>query len=206
MKAILLVDIQNDFLPTGSLPVPDGHGVIPVANRLLAQPAARVVVATLDWHPADHQSFASQHPGKQPFEVVDLHGLQQVLWPDHCIQHSHGARLASTLRTRDIQRVFFKGTNPEIDSYSGLFDNGHRQATGLHEYLRDLGVRELLVLGLALDVCVKHTVLDACQLGYGVTVVEDGCRGVDVVPGESERARAAMRAAGARLATSDEAL
>lgn len=203
MKALLLVDIQNDFLPTGALPVRDGDAVIAVANRLAQSGAFDLVVATQDWHPPGHLSFAANHPGRAPGEVIDLDGLPQVLWPVHCVAETSGAAFAPGLDTSRLTRVFQKGTDPRIDSYSGFFDNGHRKATGLGGFLRERGVGEVVLLGLATDYCVKFTALDALQLGFATTVVADGCRGVDLQPGDSERALADLRAAGARITPSD---
>jgi nicotinamidase/pyrazinamidase len=202
MKALIVVDVQNDFLPTGSLPVLRGDEVVPVANRLMRELGADVVVATQDWHPPSHASFASNHPGKQPFDVIELCGQQQTLWPDHCVQNSCGAELAPGLDAARFDRVFQKGTDPGIDSYSAFFDNGHKKATGLGAWLKERGVGEVVVVGLALDVCVKYTALDARELGFDTTLVLDGCRGVDVHPGDSERALEEMKSAGVRVATS----
>lgn len=197
MDALLLVDLQNDFLPGGALAVADGDAVVPVARAHLA--TASVVVATQDWHPANHQSFASQHPGRSPGEVVDLHGLDQVLWPDHCVQGTPGADFAPGIDPACIHRIFTKGTNPEVDSYSGFFDNGRRHDTGLATWLRSQGVTHLTVLGLATDYCVRFTALDAVSEGFSVTLVQAGCRGVDLQPGDSDQALAAMAAAGVVL-------
>ena len=197
MNALILVDIQNDFLPTGALPVPRGDEVIPVANQLM--PDFDLVIATQDWHPRDHGSFASQHPGRKPFEVVDLHGLPQVLWPEHCVQGSRGAEFAPGLDVQRITKVFPKGTDATIDSYSGFFDNGHRKATGLGDYLKSRGVTDVCVLGLATDYCVKFTALDARALGLNVTLAVNGCRGVDLQPGDCDRAIDAMKKAGVVL-------
>jgi nicotinamidase/pyrazinamidase len=196
MKALILVDIQNDFLPGGALPVPRGDEVVPVANALIDSGRFKLIVATQDWHPANHGSFASQYVGKAVGEVIQLAGLPQVLWPDHCVQDTGGALFAPGLNTRAITRVFHKGTNPQIDSYSGFYDNGHRKGTGLAEYLRGLEVKEVCIVGLATDYCVKFTALDARRLGFETTVVIDGVRGVDLRPGDSERAIEEMRAAG----------
>src|SRR5437867_4404939 len=147
MKALILVDIQNDFLPGGALAVPDGDAVIPVANKL--QSAFPLVVATQDWHPANHGSFAASHPGKKVFEKIELNGLPQTLWPVHCLQNTTGAELARALDRERIAKVFPKGTDPNIDSYSGLFDNGHRRSTGLGEWLKAQCVTEVFVCGLA---------------------------------------------------------
>ena len=131
MNALILVDIQNDFLPGGALPVPEGDAVIPIANRLQAGGRFDLIVATQDWHPADHGSFAANHPGHKVGEVIDLNGLPQILWPVHCVQETRGAAFADGLAMMDIEKVFTKGTDPTIDSYSGFFDNGQRKATGL---------------------------------------------------------------------------
>jgi len=204
LRALILVDLQNDFVPGGALPVPDGHAVIPLANRLAR--SLELVVATQDWHPLGHKSFAASHPGRKPGEVIDLNGLEQVLWPVHCVAGTPGAELVAGLDSRKIDEVFRKGTDPEIDSYSGFFDNGHRRATGLHEYLRAKGVTDVYILGLATDYCVKFTALDASRLGYGTFVVEDACRGVDLRPGDVARALTEMREAGVKIVRSREVL
>jgi nicotinamidase/pyrazinamidase len=200
MKALILVDLQNDFMPGGALAVPDGDQMISVANRL--QPGFDLVVATKDWHPANHGSFASQHAGKQVGERIDLNGLPQILWPDHCVQQTPGAAFVDGLETGLIERVFFKGTEPGIDSYSAFFDNGHRQATGLGDYLQARGVTDVYLAGLATDYCVKFSALDAVQLGFSVHVIEDGCRAVNLQPGDGRRALEEMRQAGIRLVCS----
>lgn len=201
MRALLVVDIQNDFLPGGALEVPEGDEVVPVANRVM--PAFPLVVATQDWHPADHLSFASQHEGKEVGETIELDGLEQILWPDHCVQDTPGAEFAPGLETEHFDRIFQKGTDRRIDSYSGFYDNGHRRATGLGDYLKEAGVTEVYVLGLATDVCVKYTALDARRLGFETHVIEDGCRGVDLRAGDTEKAIEEMREAGVRFAASD---
>lgn len=200
MKALLLIDIQNDFLPGGALAVPRGKEVIPVANRLMDQ--FDLVVATQDWHPADHGSFASQHHGRQVGDVVELNGLQQILWPDHCVQNTPGAAFAASLRIDRIERVFPKGTDREIDSYSGFFDNGRRKWTGLGEYLRQQTVDEVYMAGLATDYCVKFTALDSVREGFKTTVVLDGVRGVDIKPGDVEAALREMSNIGVALVDS----
>lgn len=196
MKALLLIDIQNDFLPGGSLAVPGGHEIIPLANQL--QPTYDLVVATQDWHPADHQSFASQHPGRQPFEQIDLHGLPQTLWPDHCVQGTAGAEFSPVLDQHRIEAIFRKGTNPEIDSYSGFFDNGHRKSTGLADYLRGRGVREVHLCGLAADFCVNFSALDALQEGFQVRFLEAATRAISA-EGYAQ-ARQELQRRGAQLA------
>jgi nicotinamidase/pyrazinamidase len=204
VKALLLVDVQNDFLPGGALPVPHGDEVVPVANRLM--PHFEVVVATQDWHPADHGSFASRHPGRKVGDGVDLAGLPQVLWPDHCVQGTPGADFAPGLAVAGLRKVFRKGTDPTIDSYSGFFDNGHRKATGLGDFLKACGVTEVYVMGLATDYCVKATVLDAVGLGLKTWLVEEGCRGVDLHPGDVQRAVKEMVRAGVRVVRSQDIL
>lgn len=192
-RALVVVDVQTDFLPGGRLAVPLGDEVIPVINELMRE--FELIVATQDWHPPEHQSFASRHPGRRPGEVINLHGLSQVLWPDHCVQGSAGAELASKLDSGPIKAIFRKGTQPEVDSYSGFFDNGRRQSTGLEFFLRGLEVREVVVLGLALDYCVKATALDARSLGFETRVVVRACRAVNVNPGDDARALDELRAA-----------
>jgi nicotinamidase/pyrazinamidase len=206
MNALILVDIQNDFLPIGALPVPDGDAVVPIANRATGSGCFDLVVATQDWHPPDHGSFAANHPGRKPGDVIVLDGLEQILWPVHCVQNTPGAAFAPGLALDRVIRVFQKGTNPRIDSYSGFFDNGHRNQTGLGDFLRVRNVTRIFVLGLATDYCVKFTALDARQLGLGVTLIVDGCRPVNVRPGDDARAIDVMRTAGVEVAGSEDAL
>jgi len=200
MRAIVLVDLQYDFCPGGALAVARGDETIAVAQRLM--PKFDVVVATQDWHPPNHASFAVNHPGTTPGQVIELNGLPQVLWPAHCVQHTRGAELHELLDKQRITAVFRKGVDPEIDSYSGFYDNGHRKTTGLGDWLAERDLRQLYVLGLATDYCVKFTVLDARNLGFDVWLVEDGCRAVELAPGDGDRAIAAMREAGATILTS----
>jgi nicotinamidase/pyrazinamidase len=197
MRTLLVVDVQNDFLPGGALAVQHGDEVIPFINRLM--PRFDRVVATQDWHPANHGSFASQHPGRRTGEVIDLDGLPQILWPDHCVENTHGAALADRLDRSRIHHLVRKGTDPRIDSYSGFFDNGHRKSTGLAEYLRRQDARELVIAGLTTDYCVRFTALDARELGFEVRVVLDAIRGVELKPGDCQRAVEGMQAAGVRL-------
>jgi nicotinamidase/pyrazinamidase len=200
MDALLVVDIQNDFLPGGALGVPDGDQVIPVINRLME--CFALVLATQDWHPADHGSFAANHPNRRPGQVIDLHGLMQVLWPVHCVQGSPGADFSARLRTERIRKVFQKGIDPEIDSYSGFFDNGRKRSTGLVEYLREQEVSEIFICGLATDYCVKFSALDSIGSGFRTRIIEDACRGVDLNPGDSAAAIAEIRKAGAAIVES----
>lgn len=204
MKALILVDIQNDFLPGGALAVPEGDAVIPVANKL--QAAFPLVVATQDWHPANHGSFAASHPGKKVFEQIDLNGLPQTLWPVHCVQNTPGATLAASLKQDRIAKVFQKGTDPGIDSYSGFFDNGHRKSTGLGEWLKQKSATEVFVCGLATDYCVKFTALDAVQFGFKTHLVEDASRGVNLRPDDVTNAIAEMERAGVVIVQSADIL
>ncbi|MBO2007805.1 bifunctional nicotinamidase/pyrazinamidase [Hymenobacter negativus] len=198
MKALLLIDIQNDFLPGGRLAVPEGDAIIKLVNDL--QPQFELVVATQDWHPAGHQSFASSHAGRTQFEEIDLHGLPQVLWPDHCTQASEGAALAPALQTERIEAIFRKGMNPEIDSYSAFFDNGHRKSTGLADYLRGRGVTEVYLAGLAADYCVYFSAKDALAEGFAATIIEDATRAISAEGWE--KAKADLQQQGGRLTPS----
>jgi nicotinamidase/pyrazinamidase len=200
-RALILVDLQYDFCPGGSLAVAHGNETIAVANRVMRQ--FSTVVATQDWHPADHKSFAINNPGTRPGDVIELAGKPQVMWPAHCVQGSAGARLHEGLERERISEIVQKGTDPAIDSYSGFFDNGHAKATGLADWLRAHGIDQVYVMGLATDYCVKFTALDARQLGLEVYLIADGCRAVELAPGDGERAIAEMRAAGCAVVVSD---
>ncbi len=204
MRALLLVDIQNDFLPGGALPVPQGDEVVPVALRLLS--CFEVKVASQDWHPADHISFAANHPGKQVGEVIQTPYGPQVLWPVHCVQNTPGAELAPPLaqRRRELNHVVHKGTDSRIDSYSAFFDNGRLRSTGLEDYLRRRGVEELFVMGLATDYCVRWSVQDALELGFRTWVITDGVRAVE--PQKAPEVLQQLRQRGAQLITSQELL
>lgn len=204
MDALVVVDVQNDFLPGGALAVPRGDEVVPVINALMDR--FDVVVATQDWHPPEHRSFAASHEGRRPGEEVELAGLPQVLWPEHCVQGTPGAEFAPGLRTERFAAIFRKGVDPEIDSYSGLYDNGRRRATGLEGALRGMGVKRVFVAGLATDYCVRATALDAARAGFETYCIEDACRGVDLRPGDVDRALAEMRAAGVRVVRSGDVL
>ena len=180
--------------------MPRGGEVVEVANRLMDQ--FDLVVATQDWHPADHGSFASRHQGSSVGEVIELNGLAQLLWPDHCVQNTPGAAFAAGLRIDRVERVFAKGTDSGIDSYSGFYDNGHRKSTGLGKYLKDRGVDEVCIVGLATDYCVKFTALDSRREGFHTKVVLDGVRGVDVEPGDVDTALRELKDAGVELVDS----
>jgi nicotinamidase/pyrazinamidase len=208
MKALIIIDVQNDFVPGGALAVREGDLVVPVINQLqqLKGSAFSVVVATQDWHPRDHGSFAANHPGTKVGDVIDLAGLRQILWPVHCVQETRGAEFVASLDRSAIDHVVRKGTDPTIDSYSGFFDNGHRKATGLDAYLKQRGVNDVYVCGLATDYCVKFTALDARQLGYQTHLIEDATRGVELRPGDVARAVEEMRRAGVDVVQSQRLL
>ncbi|MBB64085.1 MAG: nicotinamidase/pyrazinamidase [Waddliaceae bacterium] len=197
MRALLLVDIQNDFLPGGALAVPHGDEIVPIVNKIMEK--FDYIVASKDWHPEGHGSFATSHPNKQVGEVIDLNGLPQILWPVHCVQNTEGADFAPLLDKEKIQELVFKGCDPSVDSYSAFFDNGQRQKTELDSLLKKKGVKELYVLGLATDYCVKFSVLDAVNLGYQTFLIEDACRGVDLKEGDTPAAVEEMRQAGAKI-------
>jgi len=197
MKTLLLIDIQNDFMPGGALAVPGGDEIIPMVNALMAD--FDLIVATQDWHPPDHGSFAANHPGTKIFDQIELDALPQTLWPVHCVQNTGGALFAPSLETRRFERVFTKGMNPRIDSYSGLFDNGHRASTGMGEWLKTRGVRKLSVAGVATDYCVQFTVLDALAEGFEVEVIAEACRGVNLRPNDVTAALERMLARGAGI-------
>ena len=185
MKALLLVDIQNDFIPGGALAVPGGDEIIPTVNAILDK--FELVVATQDWHPADHKSFASNHPGSSLFQRIDLNGLEQVLWPDHCIQSGTGANFVQSLHQHRIETIFRKGMDREIDSYSGFYDNNRRRSTGLSQYLKGRGVKSLYIAGLAADYCVYYSVKDALSEGFETILIEDATRAIDTQQFESAK-------------------
>lgn len=201
-----LVDVQPTFMPGGELPVMDGDAVVPVINRLLARfPHA---FATQDWHPAGHSSFASAHPGRSPFEEIDMPYGRQVLWPDHALQGSANAALHRDLDLRRVELIIRKGFRPELDSYSAFFENDHTTPTGLDGWLRQRGFKRLFLAGLATDFCVAWSAEGAARLGYEVTVIEDACRGIDMPLGTGrttmDEARGRLAAMGVRFASSDE--
>jgi nicotinamidase/pyrazinamidase len=174
MKSLVIVDVQNDFMPGGSLEVPHGDLIVPVINRLQGQ--FDLIVATQDWHPQNHVGFASNHPGRKNFDKIDIHGIEQILWPDHCVQGTQGAKFHPDLETKKIAAIFRKGMNPGVDSYSGFYDNRHQISTGLSGYLKEKGITELHFCGLAADICVYYTILDALKEGFSATLIEDASR------------------------------
>ncbi len=197
MKALIIVDIQHDFMPGGALAVPKGDEVIPVINELIHYPFD-LIVASKDWHPFDHGSFASTH-GKKPGEHIQLAGLDQILWPVHCVQGTLGAEFAPGWDSTCLDKIVYKGTDVYIDSYSIFYDNGHRKSTGLELYLREKFVKDIFIAGLATDYCVKYSVLNALELGFHTYVITDACRGIDLQAGDSEEAFQMMYQGGAVL-------
>lgn len=194
-SALLLVDLQNDFCAGGSLAVPAGDDIIPLANALM--PLMPLVIATQDWHPHDHMSFAANHDNKAIGDALMVDGISQTLWPVHCVQGSHGAAFHPDLALSHISHIVHKGIDKVVDSYSAFFDNAHRRSTGLHDFLQSQAIKRIYILGLATDYCVKYSVLDALHLGYEVTVIEDACKGVGLQTTDIENAVAEMKNAGA---------
>ncbi len=215
MKVLLIVDVQPDFCPGGALAVPQGDQVVPVINRLMDSGEYDLVVATQDWHPRGHKSFASSHEDGTLFSVIDLNGLPQTLWPEHCVQGTDGARLHPDLDISRIDKVVQKGTNPELDSYSGFFDNAKRQSTGLADYLEFTSISygckgmqdiEVYVVGLATDYCVKATAIDAAERGYNTSLIIEACRAVNINPRDDELALREMLTSGVSIISAKEIL
>ena len=198
MKALLLIDVQNDFMPGGALAVPEGDQIVPIINKI--QHKFDLVLATQDWHPAGHASFASTH-GKDIYELIDLNGIDQVMWPDHCVQGTKGADFHDDLKLDKIEAIFRKGTNPGIDSYSGFYDNAHLKSTGLSGYLKEKGVTELYFVGLAGDYCVAFSVKDALAEGF-TSLIEDATRAIDAEG--FEKAKAEIVEKGGKILNADE--
>ncbi|GAB3019677.1 bifunctional nicotinamidase/pyrazinamidase [Cyclobacterium sediminis] len=202
--ALIIVDVQNDFLPGGALAVNDGDKVVPVINKL--QEKFEFIVATQDWHPSNHGSFAANHEGKQVGDTVILYGLEQILWPTHCVEGSFGAAFHQGLDHNNWREIFKKGTNPKVDSYSGFFDNGRKEQTGLGDYLKSKKIEKVFVTGLAADYCVKFTVMDALDLGFQTFLIIDATKGVNLTPNDTLAAFNEMEKKGAVLLQSDELL
>jgi nicotinamidase/pyrazinamidase len=197
LKALIVVDVQNDFLPQGALPVKHGDQIIPVINQLLQQDFD-VKIATKDWHPQDHTSFAVNQ-GKQPGDTMEIEGIKQTLWPVHCVQNSAGADFPSTLDTKTFEKVFHKGMEKNIDGYSAFYDAGDGRSTGLAEYLNKKGVTDLYFVGLATDYCVKFSVLDAAKLGFNTYVIMEGCRAINLHPNDEANTIQEMHQAGVHI-------
>lgn len=177
-EALIVIDVQNDFCPGGALAVEDGDAIVPIVNRMIQ--AAPHVILTQDWHPAGHSSFASRHAGKAPFETVEMEYGLQTLWPDHCVQGTKGAAFHPDLDWTRAELVVRKGFRPAIDSYSAFFENDRATPTGLGGYLKERGIRNLTLVGLATDFCVAYSALDAARLGFSVTVALEACRAIDL--------------------------
>jgi len=203
MKALLIVDVQNDFCSGGALEVPNGDQIIPVINAL--SHTFDIVIQTQDWHPEGHSSFASSHSGKEPFETIEMPYGNQVLWPDHCVQGSEGSDFHPDLETNRTQLIVRKGFRKEIDSYSAFYENDDTTTTGLTGYLLEREIDTLYSVGLATDFCVKWSVLDGIKEGFDVFVVEDAVKGIDI-DGSVDQAWEEMVDAGAEKVSSEELL
>lgn len=200
-QALIIVDMQNDFMPGGALPTKNANKIIPYINDLI--PQFSLVVATKDWHPKNHLSFAANHPKKKPGEIINVDGLQQILWPIHCVQNTVGAEFAKGLHEENIDKVFYKGIDPLIDSYSTFFDNAHKRNTGLADFLRQHHIDEIMIVGVATDYCVLYSVLDALELGFCVKVLVEACKPINLHHGDEEKALERMRKAGAEIITAN---
>ena len=200
MKTLVIIDIQNDFIPGGSLAVPEGDQIVILINKL--QEEFDLVIATQDCHPRDHSSFAANHPEKNEFDKIELHGQEQVLWPVHCVQNSDGADFHPDLNTAKIETIFRKGMAKEIDSYSGFYDNAHLKSTGLAGYLKEKGADELYFCGLAAEYCVYFSVMDALKEGFSATLIEDATRPLDVE--DFQQAKENILKAGGKIIKSGE--
>lgn len=197
MKALVIVDLQNDFMPTGALGVSKANEIVPIINALI--PKFSLVVATQDWHPSDHVSFAATHPGKHVGEVIKIGEIEQILWPVHCVRNTPGAELVDALDKTNLASNFYKGTDRNIDSYSAFFDNAHRKSTGLSDFLKSRGVTEVYFAGLTTEYCVLYSTKDAIDLGFTTYVIADACRAVNLHPQDQQRALETMRMKGAKI-------
>jgi nicotinamidase/pyrazinamidase len=197
VNALLLIDLQNDFLPGGAVPVPHADAVPRLANQL--QGAFKLAVATQDWHPANHKSFASSHPGRKPGDTALLRKARRTLWPAHCVQNTRGAELTPALMLNRVNKVFRKGIEADLDGYSAFFDDDHLRATGLHEYLQDKRVTDVYLMGLGTELCVKATALDAVALGFRTFLIEDACRSFSPDPAVAKGAIVELREAGVAI-------
>jgi nicotinamidase/pyrazinamidase len=192
--------MQNDFMPGGSLGVPEADKIIPILNHLI--PQFSLVLATQDWHPANHQSFAKNHPGQKVGDIVMVKGVEQILWPEHCVRNTKGAELAPSLAKDAIETIFYKGTDEWIDSYSAFFDNARQKSTGLGDYLESRNIKEIYIAGVATDYCVLYSVNDALDLGFKVNVIEDCCKPINLQPEDEIEALASMKEKGAQIINS----
>jgi len=201
-SALIIIDLQNDFCPGGALAVPEGDEIIPVVNKLSGK--FKRVIATQDWHPTDHMSFAVNHPGKKEFDVIDYNGMKQVLWPEHCVSGTFGAQFHSDLDINNVDLIIKKGRNPEIDSYSAFKENDKKTLTGLEGYLRNLDIRQTYICGLALDYCVLYSALDSRELGFDTYVIIDGTKGIDSPEGNIDKSLAIMKEKGIKIIESND--
>ena len=204
MKAFIIVDMQNDFMPWGNFPVPKGDEIIPIINQLIAK--FTLVLAAQDWHPPDHMSFAVNHAGKSPGDVIKVDDIEQILWPVHCVRDTYGSELITDLKKESIAAIFYKGTDRMVDSYSTFYDNARLKSTGLADYLTSRGVQELYIAGVATDYCVLYSALDALEHGFEVHVISDACRAINLNPGDEAKAFQLMQEKGAKIITSAEVL
>lgn len=200
MKTLVIIDVQNDFMPGGALAVPEGDQIVPLINDL--QHKFDLVIATQDWHPRKHASFASSHKNSKEFEVIKIDGLDQVLWPEHCIQNTPGADFHQDLKTSNLEAIFRKGTNPKIDSYSGFYDNAHLKSTGLSGYLKEKKSKDLYFVGLAAEYCVYFSIIDALGESFNCTLIEDATRALNTV--DFEKARIDILRKGGKIISSEE--
>ncbi|WP_010230946.1 bifunctional nicotinamidase/pyrazinamidase [Gillisia marina] len=200
MRALVIIDLQNDFIPGGSLAVPGGDEIVPIINEL--QNKFDLVIATQDWHPSNHSSFAENHPGKREFEIIKLNGIDQKLWPVHCVQNLKGAEFHPDLNSKKIEAIFRKGTDKNIDSYSGFYDNAHLKSTGLSGYFKDKGVTSLYFCGLAAEYCVYFSIIDALKEGFKAVLIEDATRAISKEDFKKAK-KETLRAGGKIKTTSD---
>ncbi|WP_310993024.1 bifunctional nicotinamidase/pyrazinamidase [Aequorivita marina] len=199
MKTLVVIDVQNDFMPGGTLAVPNGDKIVPVINRI--QDKFDLVVASQDWHPQNHVSFASNHDGKSTFDEIEVQGQKQTLWPDHCVQETEGAEFHTNLNTHSWETIFRKGTDCNIDSYSAFYDNGHLKATGLTGYLKEKGASQVFFCGLAADICVYYSAMDAFKEGFACFFIEDASQALDGEAFEAQKKE--MAHLGIQIITSD---
>jgi nicotinamidase/pyrazinamidase len=200
MKTLIIIDVQNDFMPGGSLSVPDGDKIVPIINKI--QNKFDLIVASQDWHPADHVSFASNHNGKSVYDEVEILGKPQTLWPDHCVQDTEGANFHHSLETKKWEAIFRKGTDKQIDSYSAFYDNGHLKSTGLAGYLKEKGASQIYLCGLAADICVYYSLYDAFKEGFACFFIEDASKPLDV--NHLEKLKEEIRYLGIQIVSSEE--
>lgn len=200
MKTLIIVDAQNDFMPGGALEVHEGDRIVPVINKII--PKFELVVATQDWHPAEHKSFAINHPNRKEYEVIDLNGVEQKLWPPHCIQGTQGADFHPKLQLNSVEAIFRSAMDVEVDSYSGFYDNAHLKSTGLAGFLREKGADDLYFCGLAADICVYYTIKDALKEGFKATLIEDAT--APLIQEDYEKTRKDILARGGKIITSEE--